>query len=261
MEQHPWHGALVTGASSGIGAALVRQLSAAGVDTVAVARRQDRLEALANECPGVEVLVADLGTAAGLDRVGQRLRDPKRPIDLLVNNAGFGTSGQFVELPLDRLLGELRLNIEALVTLCHQALPGMVARRRGWVLNVSSVAAFQAAPGLANYAATKAFVTSFSEALHEEARPHGVHVTVLCPGLTATEFQGVSNISNTPSSFPASAWLTAEEVARTGLRDLARAKAVSVPGLQYKALVTASSVVPRSITRRVARIVRKASQR
>jgi len=261
MKNDRWTRALITGASSGIGRELVRQLSVAGIPTVAVARREDRLKALADEYDGVEVLVADLTATAGVARVVDRLRDTSRPIDFLVNNAGFGTSGQFIELPTERLVDEVRLNVEAVVVLCHAVLPAMVASRRGWVMNVSSVAGFQASPGLANYAATKSFVTSFSEALHEEVRRHGVHVTALCPGLTATEFQQVSNVFDRPSSFPAAAWLSVEEVATTGLRDTARGKTVSVPGLQYKALVSASNVVPRSISRRAARIVRRLSQR
>src|SRR4051794_39032751 len=179
MNNDRWTRALITGASSGIGSEIVRQLSAAGVPTVAVARREERLEALAARCQGVEVLVADLTTATGLARVTERLLDTGRPIDFLVNNAGFGTSGEFVELPKERLVDEVRLNVEAVVVLCHAVLPSMVARRRGWVMNVSSVAGFQASPGVANYAATKSFVTSFSEALHEEVRHHGVHVTAL----------------------------------------------------------------------------------
>jgi short-subunit dehydrogenase len=258
---HPWRHALVTGASSGIGMAMVRQLSAAGVPTVAVARRADRLEALAGECDGVEPLVADLITTDGIAAVIRCFEQSRPPVDLLVNNAGFGTSGNFVDLPLERCVDEVRLNIEAVVRLCHAALPSMVARQRGWVMNVSSVAGFQAAPGLTNYAATKSFLTSFSEGLHEEVRPHGVTVTALCPGLTTTEFQQVSNVSQRPSSFPAGAWLTAEEVAEAAWRDLARGKAISVPGLQYKALVSLSNVTPRSVTRRVSRFVRNASGR
>jgi short-subunit dehydrogenase len=259
--RHPWRRAVVTGASSGIGMAMVRQLSAGGVPTVAVARRADRLEMLARECDGVEVLVADLTTAEGIAAVTRCFQQTGLPIDLLVNNAGFGTSGNFVDLPLERCVDEVRLNVEAVIRLCHAALPSMVARRRGWVMNVSSVAGFQAAPGLTNYAATKSFITSFSEGLHEEVRPYGVTVTALCPGLTATEFQQVSNVSQQPSSFPAGAWLSAEEVAEAGWRDLARGKAISVPGLQYKALVSLSNVTPRSVTRRVSRWVRNASRR
>ena len=190
----PFRSALVTGASSGIGAEMVRQLARAGVPTVVVARRADRLEALAAELHNIEVLAADLGEPDGVATVADRIAaDGGRSIDLVVNNAGFGTSGSFVDLDADRLAAEIDLNVGALTRLSHAALSVMATRRRGWLLNVSSVASFQPAPHLAVYAATKAYVTSFSESLHGEMGSSGVVVSALCPGLTRTEFQSVSN--------------------------------------------------------------------
>jgi short-subunit dehydrogenase len=254
--KHPWKTALVTGASSGIGLEMVRALGRAGVPTVVVARRRDRLDELASRWPDIEVLTADLTTESGMTAVSERLADVFRPVDLLVNNAGFGTSGSFVDIPVERSADEVKLNVEALVRLSHAALEGMVARQRGWVLNVSSVASFQSAPGLATYAATKAFVTSFTEALHEEVVGTPVHVTALCPGLTRTEFQSVSNQSGAPGAFPPGAWLDAADVAAAGLIAVARGKALCVPGWRYKVLVAASNVSPRYLTRKVSRAVR-----
>jgi uncharacterized protein len=251
----PWNSALVTGASSGIGEALARRLAGAGVPTVVVARRRDRLDALAAAFPGVEVLAADLTTDDGIASVVARLEDPERPIDLLVNNAGFGTSGAFHQLDPARSRDEILLNVVALTRLSQAALPGMVGRGRGWVLNVSSVASFQAAPNLAVYAATKAYVTSLSEATHEELRSTGVKVTALCPGLTRTEFQEVSGGEGLTEKLPDFAWMTADEVAETGLRDAAKGVVVSVPGLANKAMVSTSSLLPRMLTRRIAGLV------
>jgi short-subunit dehydrogenase len=252
MTVWPWSGALVTGASSGIGEAMARQLGAAGVPTVIVARRADRLEALAAEVPGLEVLVADLLTPAGIAAVAARLADAARPVDLLVNNAGFGRSGRFVEVDADASAEQVELNVTALVRLTRAALPALVARGRGAVLNVSSVAGFQPGPGAAVYAATKAFVTSFTESLHEELRGTGVTATALCPGYTRTEFQEVSGAVDDVAKLPSFAWLAADQVARDGLRDAAAGRVLSIPGTQYKAFVAAGSVVPRTLKRRIA---------
>ncbi|HUF97732.1 MAG TPA: SDR family oxidoreductase, partial [Ilumatobacter sp.] len=242
MTKYPFNTALVTGASSGIGEAMVELLDAAGVATVVVARRADRLQALAERLQHVEVLAADLTTVDGVVAVGERIADSDAPIDLVVNNAGFGTSGVFHELDVDRLTDEIDLNVRALTQLSHFALEAMVPRRRGWLLNVSSVVSFQPAPTLAVYAATKAYVTSLTESLHEEMRGTGVHVTALCPGLTRTEFQSVSNHSGNPASYPSFAWADATDVARHGLDSVARNRAVAVPGALYKALVAGSGL-------------------
>jgi short-subunit dehydrogenase len=256
-ERYPFTSALVTGASSGIGDALVRRLAAAGVPTVVVARREDRLLALAGELAGIEVLSADLGTAAGLQVVTERIKDPTRPIDLVVNNAGFGTSGPFHELDPERLVREVNLNVQAVTWLSHAAIRAMTKRDRGWLVNVSSVASFQPAPGLAVYAATKAYVTSLTEALHEELRGTGVHATALCPGLVHTEFQQVSNSHEQAAGFPSWAYLDVDDLAEQALADAAAGKALSVPGAVYKTLGTASSMAPRWLARRASSIAQR----
>lgn len=249
MPSFPFRSALVTGASSGIGEVMVGLLADAGVPTVVVARRADRLDAIAARYGGIEVLPADLTSDIGQRVVADRIAAADRPVDLVVNNAGFGTNGDFHELDADRLADEVELNVAALTRLSHAALAAMIPRRRGWLLNVSSVASFQPAPQLAVYAATKAYVTSLTESLHEEARPHGVHVTALCPGLTKTEFQRVSNTQQYADKFPGYAWTSPEQVAATGLRDVVDNKAISVPGVQYKLMSAATNSLPRGVRR------------
>jgi hypothetical protein len=257
MTSYPFRRALVTGASSGIGEAIAHELGEAKVQLVLVARRGERLEEIAACYPGSEVIVADLTDPADLARVEARLHDSVVPIDLLVNNAGFGTSGEFAAVDPDRSSNEIALNVTALTRLTRAALPRLVASRRGWIMNVSSVVAFQPAPFLGVYAATKAYVQSFSESLHEELRGSGVVVTSLCPGLTRTEFQSVSNTEKYQKQYPEMAWLTAERVARDGLTDCAAGRAVSVPGAQYKGIVALSSVMPRRVLRRISGIVQR----
>lgn len=249
METYPFTSALLTGASSGIGAEMARLLGEAGVPTVLVARRGDRLREIADRYDGFEVLEADLGTTDGQAATVERITSTDAPIDLVINNAGFGTSGQFHELDVDRLAGEVELNVKALTILSHAALSTMVPRGRGYLLNVSSVASFQASPGLGVYAATKAYVTSLSEALHSEVKGSGVHVTALCPGLTRTEFQEHSNTTGLAMKVPDLAWTSVEQVASLGLADVAANKTISVPGMLYKTAVTASDILPRSIGR------------
>lgn len=253
----PFTSALVTGASSGIGEAMVRRLADQGVPQVIVARRADRLQELADAHRDVEVLVADLTTEDGIRTVAERIASTAEPVDLVVNNAGFGTSGDFHLLDPERLDDEIHLNIRALTALSHAALAAMVPRGRGFLLNVSSVASLQPAPKLAVYAATKAFVTSLTESLHEEVRGTGVHVTVLCPGLTRTEFQSVSNSESYASSYPAFAWLTAEQVAAAGLDDVVKGRAMSIPGVIYKGLAMATGITPRGLTRRLSSLVQR----
>lgn len=255
MSTFPFTSALVTGASSGIGEEITRLLGEARVPAVVVARRRERLEELAERFDGVEVLVADLTTPEGMAAVEARVQDPERPIDLVVNNAGFGTSGLFHTLDADRLHREIELNIAALTRLSRAALGVMVPRGRGFLLNVSSVASFQPGPRLAVYSATKAYVTSLSEALHEEVRGSGVHVTALCPGLTRTEFQSVSNTSSYQQQYPGFVWTSVEQVAAAGLRDVARGRALSVPGVLYKGLVATSQVTPNGVARRISSAV------
>ena len=256
IDSYPFTSALVTGASSGIGEAMVELLAKAGVPQVIVARRVDRLEELAHRYAGDDVLAADLTTDEGVDEVIRRVTDVDHPVDLVVNNAGFGTSGAFHELDANRLADEIDLNVGALTAISRAALGVMVPRGRGYLLNVSSVAGFQPAPRLAVYGATKAYVTSLSESLHEEVRGTGVHVTALCPGLTRTEFQSVSNTNSYTTQYPSFAWLSATEVAESGLRDVAKGRALSVPGAVYKAMVAAAGITPHGILRRMSSAVR-----
>lgn len=242
----------MTGASSGIGEAYARLLASAGVATVVVARREDRLRALAAAHPAIEVLAADLADEDGLARVEARLRDPSRPIDLLVNNAGFGIGGRFADLDLARVDALLAVNVRALVHLTHAALPGMRLRRRGWILNVSSVAGFVPSPSSAVYGPSKAFVTRFSEALHEEVAEDGVVVHAQCPGFTLSEFHEVSGAAGLGARRPGVVWKTSEDVAAHGLRAVADGGAVSVPGALYKAVRATTLVVPPSLVRRLA---------
>lgn len=232
-------------------------LRAAGVPVVAVARRADRLESLADRLGDVEVLGADLTTPEGLAAVEARIVDDRDPIDLVVNNAAFGTSGPFVTLDVDRLEREVSLNAASLTRLSHAALRAMVPRHRGYLINVSSIAGFQAAPGLAVYAASKAYVTSLSEALHAEVAAVGVHVTALCPGLTRTEFQRVSNTESYVDRFPGFAWSSVDSVAETGLRDVTRGRVVSVPGAVNKVVTGLSAVTPRPLLRVIAARVQR----
>lgn len=245
-----WKRALVTGASSGIGEAMARQLAAEGTDLVVVARDEARLRALASELgeDRVEVLVADLADAAALASVEARLgADPA--IDLLVNNAGFGFTGDFVELDIERECAVLAVNVEAVVRLSHAAGAAMRSRGRGGILNVSSIAGEVPAPNNATYGATKAFVTRFSEALHLELRGSGVHVSALLPGFTRTEFQTRAEYDT--SKIPALLWDDAATVARIGLAGVDRNKPVVVPTVKYRSAVALNKLTPAVISRRL----------
>jgi uncharacterized protein len=228
-----WKRALVTGASSGIGLEIARQLAAEGTDLVVVARNGARLQELADsvqvEC---EVLAVDLADPTELSLVEDRLRDRSRPVDLLVNNAGFGFQGSFHELDLEREAAVVDVNVNAVHRLAHVAASVMAPEGRGGILNVSSIAGFVGSPGTATYAATKAFVTSFSEGIHTELEPFGVHVTALCPGFTRTDFQDRANYDT--SGVPDVLWQTASEVAAAGLTGVRANRAVVVPGLKNK---------------------------
>jgi short-subunit dehydrogenase len=246
--------ALVTGASAGIGQSFARLLARDGYDLVLVARDSMRLDVLAKQLEHeygsqTEVLPADLTKADQLAVVEQRM-GVNPPIDLLVNNAGFGTFGSFHELPLDAEDREVRLNVLALMRLTHAAAGPMVARGSGAILNVSSVAGSQPIPGNATYAATKAFVTSFSEALHEELRGTGVGVTVLCPGFTRTEFQERSGFEG--GRVPVFMWQEPDDVATAALAALAKGRTVCVPGSLNKVANAFSNATPHAITRRLA---------
>ncbi len=254
--------ALVTGASSGIGEAFARILAERGNDLVLVARDQARLEALAKELETAhgahaEVLRADLTDPAQLARVEARCHDQDAPIEILVNNAGFGTFGAFHTLDVDGEMREIQLNVGALVRLTHAAAVEMTARGRGGILNISSLAGFQPGPMNATYGATKAFVTSFTEAVHEELTGTGVAVTVLCPGFTRTGFQETANAP--AESVPGFMWQQADEVARAGLDALAKNHASELPGVVNKTLGTFSQMAPNALSRRLSGKVIKRS--
>lgn len=246
--------ALVTGASAGIGRAFAVGLADRGYDLVVVARRADALETLAAELvpygAGTEVLAADLTSEDGLAAVAARLADPERPVDLLVNNAGYGTAGIFHTMPVEDELGMIDLNIAALVRLSHAALGPMVARRGGGVINVSSTASYQPAPGNATYSATKAFVSSFSQALHEEVRGAGVKVLAVCPGFTHSEFQARAGME--AEDVPGFMWQEPEEVVAAALKAYDRGRAVVVTGLINQATAAFATVSPGVVTRKIA---------
>jgi len=251
--------ALITGATAGIGATFARRLAAEPYDLVLVARDAGRLEKLAVELRdahgvAVEVLPADLATEAGAAAVAARLRDPDRPVDLLVNNAGIGLNDSFLAVDIADLDRMLALNVGAVQRLTHAAVPGMVVRGHGDVINVSSVAGFGVlAPG-STYSASKAWVTNFSESIAYGVRRHGVRVMALCPGYTRTEFHQRAGIDMTRT--PGWLWLTADEVVRVALRDLRHGKIVSVPGARYKILTTFVRHLPHGVMARFARDTR-----
>ncbi len=246
--------ALVTGATAGLGAEFARQLAADGDDLVLVARDSARLDAVAAELSQrygrqVEVIAADLTTDAGCAAVAARIADVEHPIDVLVNNAGLGTYRRFGDLELADEERQLDLNVRAVLRLSHAAVRVMTARRRGRIINVSSVSAFVPRGGNATYAASKAWVTLFSEALSVQLTGSGVTVTAICPGFTRTEFheRAQAEMSHVPQRL----WLDVESVVAEGLADAARGKPVSVPSRRYKALVGAARSIPRPLLRRI----------
>ena len=250
--------ALITGSSSGIGAAFARSLAARGHHVILSARREERLRGLAAELErehggSTEVLVADLATDRGVEHVAARLGDPDRPIDLLVNNAGFGTAGALWELDAEREEQEIRVNVVAVVRLTHAALATMVGRGRGGVINVSSVAGYQPTPWGATYGATKSFVSSFTHAVHEELRGTGVRVMVLAPGYTHTEFheQAAMPVDQSPELF----WQSPETVVEATLHAYERGRVVCTPGPLNTVAAAFSATLPAAITRRVAGVV------
>src|SRR5690606_5920750 len=210
-----------------------RILAGDGTDLIVVARDEARLKALAAELPvDVEVLVADLADPAQLAAVERRVIDPERPVDLVVNNAGFGTYGDLVDADIDAEESEIAVNVTAVVRLTHAALGAMVARGRGAVLNVSSVAGLQATPGNATYGASKAFVASFGESVSGELTGTGVTLTTVLPGFTRTEFAERAGIEGRP--IPGPAWMTATDVATQALEATRAGRPWLVPGALNK---------------------------
>ena len=250
-----WSGkwALVTGASAGIGRALAEQLAESGVNLVLTARRRDRLEHLASWLASergikTEIIVADLARPEAPGHIRAFIQDKGLEIELLINNAGFGAYGAFHESPLARDLEMVQVNCAAVVELTHLYLPEMVARRRGDILIVASVAGFQAVPYISLYAATKAFDLHFAVGIAEEVRRYGVHVCALCPGSTMTEFREVAG--QPPRTFRGAE--TAEKVARVALDALAKGKSSVISGFKNRMNVEGQRLAPRRLVTRVA---------
>jgi short-subunit dehydrogenase len=254
----PWATALVTGASSGIGDAITRELAARGVPRlVLVARDRRRLHTLADELTGrcgthIEILPADLGSPDSRSLVEARLRARREPtVELLVNNAGIGTRGLFHQLPVEGEEAEIALNLTAVMRLTRAALPAMVDQRRGAVVNVSSLGGDHPLPFHATYAATKAFVTSFTQSIAEELRGTGVTATAVLPGYTRTEFQARAGIEEEVTSVPDFVWMSARDVAVAAIDAAARGRVICVPGTGYQVAAAVAGIAPRPLMRRI----------
>lgn len=248
---------LITGASSGIGLELAKCFAADGCRLILVARNTEALEKLARELRQAHqiearVLSADLSLPETPKRIFAELSAQKIPVDVLVNNAGFGANGAFAEISLPRQLEMLQVNITALTELTGLFLPGIIQRQRGGILNVGSVAGFQPGPGMTVYYATKAFVLSFTEALAEELHGTGLTVSVLCPGPTESNFGNVARGHKVRRLKTSK--MTSEAVARHGHRAYRRGIVTAVPGLQNKAFVFLNRILPRMIPRKIVKL-------
>lgn len=242
--------ALITGASAGLGVEFARQLSKRGHRLVLAARRKDRLEALAKELGNARAIAIDLSKSGSAAKLLADLAAAGEQVEILVNNAGFGLIGRFAELDAKRERQMIDLNVGTLTDLCRAVAPAMIKRKSGGILNVASTAAFQPGPNMAVYFATKAYVLSLTEALHEELKPHGVHVSALCPGPTRTEFGEVAGFGGN-GLFDRVA-MESPEVVAAGLVGLDRNRAVVVPGLANKIGAASTRFAPRSVVRRIA---------
>ena len=246
--------ALITGATSGLGAEFARQLARRRADLVLVARTQDALDTFAveprnNYGVAVEVIAADLAVTADVQRVADRFADEANPIDLLVNNAGFGLPLQFADNAIDDEVRHLRVHVEATMRLMHAAIDAMRGRG-GRIINVASVAGFISR---STYSACKAWVIGFSRWANAEYSKDGVSVTALCPGFTHTNFHERMGLAPGHEGVPSWMWLNAADVVREGLRDAALGKSVSVPSWRYKAIVALTKLLPPSVTAGAAR--------
>jgi uncharacterized protein len=256
-EPAPSSAALITGASAGIGRAIASELAARGHGVVLVARRKDRLVEVAEELRkqyGIraETVACDLAKAASRSRLRGRITELGLDIEILVNNAGFATNGPFYESDPDRELEQVRVLVEAGVALTSAFLPDMVERGRGAILNVCSTAAMQPLPYSAGYSAAKAYMLTFSEALHQEVRGRGVIVSALCPGPVYTDFWEISGWEvaggrSFETAVPRPAWISAEQAARAGVQGLESGDRVIVPGLGMRAAMEAARLVPHAV--------------
>lgn len=249
----PGSAALITGASAGIGSEIAKLLAARGHNLVIVARRKERLVALADELNEehgvrVETIACDLGKAPSRARIPGRIEELGLDVEILVNNAGFATGGPFHEADLDRELEQVRVLVEAVVYLTRVFSPGMVERRRGGILNVASTAGMQPMPYSAGYSAAKSYVLTFSEALHQEMRGQGVTVTALAPGPVETDFWDIAGWeTSSGKSFERAvpgALISSEQAARAGVEGLESGERVVVPGLPIRAAMLASRFIP-----------------
>jgi short-subunit dehydrogenase len=244
--------ALITGASSGIGEAFAKALAAKGLDLILVARSEDKLRALARQLNElysrrVEVVSADLSIAGSAHKVHAAAEALGMPVDLLINNAGFGTVGSFVKQDAERERQEILLNAAAVVDLSHAFLPAMLARKRGAIMNIASMAAFQPLPYMSVYAATKAFVLSFSQGLRGEVRSKGVQVLAVCPGPVDTPFFEATGSAGLRKTVPKASLVTTDDVVREALRALKAGRSVVVPGLAFKMAALSTKFVPRDL--------------
>lgn len=242
--------ALVTGATAGIGLAFVRRLAADGHDLVLVARDTERLDAVADELRTaygrqVETLSADLTDRAEVQQVADRLADASRPVDVLVNNAGFGLGRGFLSTDVTDEERLLDIHCRAVLVLTHAAAGAMSERRRGTIINVSSVAGFAA---MGTYSAVKAWATTFTEAVATQLAPYGVQVTAVCPGFVHTEFHGRGGMDM--SALPEWGWLDADDLVAEALADVAKGKVVSVPSRRFSVLVLALRHLPQALVRK-----------
>jgi len=242
--------ALVTGASAGLGVEFARQLSKRGHRLVLVARRKERLEELAKELGNARAVAIDLSRANAAAKLMADIEANGEVVDLLVNNAGFGLIGRFAELDAKRERQMIDLNVGTLADLCRAVAPAMIKRKSGGILNIASIAAFQPGPRMATYFATKAFVLSLTEALHEELLPHGIKVSCLCPGPTRTEFGDVAGFRGN-GLFDRLA-MTAADVVQVGLAGLDKNRAVVVPGWVNKIVSSSTRFTPRPWARKIA---------
>ena len=253
--------ACITGASSGMGAAFAQRLAASGHDLILVARRRDRLESLASELAArhnvhCEALPADLIIPADVEQIEARLSGPDTP-DLLINNAGFGTTGHFAQIDLNRQIDMIQVHVTAPVRLCRAVLPGMIARRSGAIINVASIAAYWPLPESANYAASKMYLVVFSRALQAELKGTGVRVQALCPGFTYTEFHDTAEFAKFDrKNIPAPLWMSADELARLSLDALERGTVVYIPGWKNRLMISPlfrklASLVPKGWIRKI----------